>query len=84
VAGCRRIYKKRKTDIRQGTNVFNLGVKIKEYQQNYFKHILRMKPVLFLERCLITILKEEETEEMERSIRLTRRSEQIKSPEPRS
>jgi hypothetical protein len=42
VAGYRRIYKKINTDMRQNLKVFNLGEKIKEYQQNYFEHILRM------------------------------------------
>jgi hypothetical protein len=42
VASYRRIDKKRNTDTRQNLKIFNLGQKIKEYQQNYFKHILRM------------------------------------------
>jgi hypothetical protein len=42
VAGCRRTDKKRNTDIRQNLKIFNLGQKIREYQQNYFEHILRM------------------------------------------
>jgi hypothetical protein len=42
VAGYRRIDKKRNTDIRQNLKIFNIGDKIKEYQQNYFEHILRM------------------------------------------
>jgi hypothetical protein len=42
VAGYRKIDKKRNTDIRQNLKIFNLGQKIREYQQNYFEHILRM------------------------------------------
>jgi hypothetical protein len=42
VAGYRRTDKKRNTDIRQNLKIFNLGQKIREYQQNYFEHILRM------------------------------------------
>jgi hypothetical protein len=42
VAGCRRTDEKRNTDIRQNLKIFNLGQKIREYQQNYFEHILRM------------------------------------------
>jgi hypothetical protein len=38
VASYRRIDKK----INKNLKIFNLGQKIKEYQQNYFKHILRM------------------------------------------
>jgi hypothetical protein len=40
----RRKDKKRNTDIRQNLKIFTLGQKIKEYQQNYFKHILKMPP----------------------------------------
>jgi hypothetical protein len=42
VAGYRRTDKKRNTDIRYNLNTFNLVQKLREYQQNYFKHILRM------------------------------------------
>jgi hypothetical protein len=42
MAGCRRTDKKRITDIRQNLKIFNLGYKIREYQQNYFEYILRM------------------------------------------
>jgi hypothetical protein len=42
VAGYRRIYKKINTDIRQNLIILNIGGKIREYQQNYFEHILRM------------------------------------------
>jgi hypothetical protein len=42
VAGYRRIDKKRNTDIRQNLKIFNGGEKKKEYQQNYFEHILRL------------------------------------------
>jgi hypothetical protein len=42
VVGYRIIDKKRNTDMRQNLKTFNLGQKIMEYQQNYFKHILRM------------------------------------------
>jgi hypothetical protein len=42
VAGYRRTDKKRNTEIRQNLKIFNLGRKIREYQQNYFEHILRM------------------------------------------
>jgi hypothetical protein len=42
VAAHRGIDKKRNTDVRQNLKVFNLGEKIKEYQQNYFENILRM------------------------------------------
>jgi hypothetical protein len=41
VVGYRRIDKKRNTDIRQDLNILNIREKIKEYQQKYFKHILR-------------------------------------------
>jgi hypothetical protein len=30
------------TDIRQKPKIINLGENVKEYQQNYFEHILRM------------------------------------------
>jgi hypothetical protein len=36
VAGYRRL------DIRREINIFNLGDKVKECQQNYLEHILRM------------------------------------------
>jgi hypothetical protein len=42
VAGYRRTDKKINTDIKQNFNIFSLGEKIREYQQNYFEHILRM------------------------------------------
>jgi hypothetical protein len=42
VTGYRRTNKKRNTDIRQNLKIFNLGEKIREYQQNYFEHILSM------------------------------------------
>jgi hypothetical protein len=42
VAGYTRIDKKINTDIRQILKIFNIGEKIKEYQQNYFEDILRM------------------------------------------
>jgi hypothetical protein len=42
VAGYRRTDKKRNISIRQELNIFNLGEKVKEYQQNYLEHILRM------------------------------------------
>jgi hypothetical protein len=42
VEGYRRIDKKRNADIKQELNIFNLGEKNKQYQQNYFEHILRM------------------------------------------
>jgi hypothetical protein len=42
VSDYRRIDKKRNTDIRQNRKIFNLGEKIREYQQNYFEHILGM------------------------------------------
>jgi hypothetical protein len=42
VTGYRRIDKKRNTDIRENLKIFNLGQKIREYQPNYFEHILRM------------------------------------------
>jgi hypothetical protein len=38
----RRTDKKINTDIRQNLKIFNLRQKIREYQQNYFEHILRM------------------------------------------
>jgi hypothetical protein len=41
VAGYRRIDRKRNIDM-QNFKIFNLGNKIKEYQKNYFEHILRM------------------------------------------
>jgi hypothetical protein len=41
VAGYRE-QKKRSTDIRQNLKIFNVGHKIREYQHNYFIHILRM------------------------------------------
>jgi hypothetical protein len=44
VAGYRRMDTKINTDIRQNLKIFNLGQKIKEYQYNYFEHILRMNP----------------------------------------
>jgi hypothetical protein len=40
VGGYRRTDKKRNTDIRQNLKIFNLGQRIREYQQNYFEHIL--------------------------------------------
>jgi hypothetical protein len=42
VAGYRNVDKNINTDIRQDLKIFSLGNKIKEYQQNYFEHILRM------------------------------------------
>jgi hypothetical protein len=41
VAGYRRIDKKRNTDIRHNVKIFILRKKIKEFQQNYFEHMLR-------------------------------------------
>jgi hypothetical protein len=43
VAGCRRIDKKRNTDIVQDLKYSVLQRKINQYQLNYFKHILRMR-----------------------------------------
>jgi hypothetical protein len=42
VTGYRRMDKKINTGIRQNLKIFNLGQKIREYQQTYFEHILRM------------------------------------------
>jgi hypothetical protein len=42
VAAYRRMGKKISTDIRQELNIFKLGENVKEYQQNYLGHILRM------------------------------------------
>jgi hypothetical protein len=42
VAGYGRTDKKRNTDIRQNLKIFDLGQKIREYQQNNLEHILRM------------------------------------------
>jgi hypothetical protein len=42
VAGYRRTDIKRNTDIRKNLKIFNLGQKIREYQQNYFELIQRM------------------------------------------
>jgi hypothetical protein len=42
VAGYRRTYKKRNTDIRQKLKIFNLRQKIRECHRNFFGHILRM------------------------------------------
>jgi hypothetical protein len=42
VAVYTRIYKKGNIDIRHDLKIFNLEEKVKEYQENYFEHILRM------------------------------------------
>jgi hypothetical protein len=42
VAVYTRIYKKGNIDIRHDLKIFNLEEKLKEYQENYFEHILRM------------------------------------------
>jgi hypothetical protein len=36
------IYKRLKEWIKRETQIFNLGEKVKEHQQNYLQHILRM------------------------------------------
>jgi hypothetical protein len=53
VAGYRRIDEKRNTDIRQNLKIFNLGEKIREYQQNYFEHILIMPTYLIPRKIFI-------------------------------
>jgi hypothetical protein len=84
VAGYRRTEKKINTDIRQDVKIVNLGQKIKEYQQNYFEHILRMPTY----RIPLKILKyhpkgrRDRSPPMDGSIRLTGRSEQTNRPEP--
>jgi hypothetical protein len=85
VAGYRRMDTKRNTDIRQELNTFNLGEKV-EYQWNYSEHILRM-PTYQIPQKLFNYRpkgrrERPTTEEMERTIWLTRRLEQVKRPEP--
>jgi hypothetical protein len=46
VAGYRKTDTKRNTDIRQNLKIFSLGQKIREYQQNYLEHILRIPTYL--------------------------------------
>jgi hypothetical protein len=43
VAGYSRMDKMRDIDVRQELNIFSLGEKVEEYQQNYLEHILRMQ-----------------------------------------
>jgi hypothetical protein len=62
VAGYRRTDKKRNTDMRKNLKVFNLGQKIRQYQQNYFAHILRMPTYESLGKYSTITLKEGEME----------------------
>jgi hypothetical protein len=55
----KRMEKNRNTDIRQEINIFILRQKVKEHQQNYFEHILRMQPYQIPWKLSIT-LKEED------------------------
>jgi hypothetical protein len=67
--------------------IFNLGEKIKEYQQNYFEHILRM-PTYWIPWKIFNYHpkgrrdKRLTTNEIDGSIHLTRRSEQVNRPKP--
>jgi hypothetical protein len=87
VAGYRRTDKKRNTDIRQKLKIFNLRQKIRECHRNFFGHILRMPThrIPWKNTQLLPIGKKRygsTTEEMDESVRLTRKSEQAKRPKP--
>jgi hypothetical protein len=88
VAGYRRTDKKRNTDIIQNLKIFSLEEKIREYQQNYFEHILRMSTYripwkIFNYHHKGRRDKRMTTDEMDGSIHLTGRSEHVNRPKPR-
>jgi hypothetical protein len=78
--------KKRNNVIRQEPNVFIVGKKVKEYQQNYLEHTLQMPTYQIPHKMFDCILKKKRerstTKQMERSIFLLWRSEEVKQPKP--